>query len=72
MPEPRAKDRKAAILVRMSPEQKAVFVAEAQELGISVQVLMERKLLGKHDAENRAPGRVPKDRNQRELFRMTG
>lgn len=72
MSEPRAKDRRAAVLVRMSEETKAQLVAEAAEAGVSVQVLMERRLLGQHDAENRNPGRIPKDRRQPELFPMTG
>lgn len=72
MSEPRAKDRRAAVLVRMSVEKKALLIEEAAEAGISLQVLMERRLLGFEDAENRNPGRVPKDRNQKELFKMTG
>ncbi|WP_156393603.1 hypothetical protein [Nocardioides sp. Root140] len=72
MSEPRAKDRRAAVLVRMSEEQKALLVEEAAMEGISLQVLMERRLLGNADATNRNPGRIPKDRNQTELFKMTG
>lgn len=70
MPEPRAKDREAGVLLRMSQENKARLVEEAKEQGVSVQVLLERRLLG-IDAEDRKPGRVPKDRHP-ELFRMTG
>ena len=72
MPEPRAKDRRAAVLVRMSEEQKAALVEEATQEGISLQILMERRLLGHVDANNRPAGRKPKDRSQRELFKMTG
>lgn len=70
MPEPRAHDRKAAVLLRMSPEDKEHLLAEAADEGISLQVLLERRLLGKHN-DDRNPGRKPKDRHP-ELFRMTG
>lgn len=70
MSEPRAKDREAAVLLRMSVENKARLVAEAQDKGVSVQVLLERRVFDP-DAEVRKPGRTPKTRDP-ELFRMTG
>lgn len=67
MSEPRAHDREAAVLLRMSREDKRQLVEEARAAGLSVQVLLERRLLGKHDADNRKPGRSPRDP---ELFAM--
>jgi hypothetical protein len=66
MAEPRAKDRATGVLLRMSVEDKARLRSEAEAQGVSLQVLLERRLLGKPDADNRPPGRVP--RAQKEVL----
>ena len=57
----------------MSPEEKAQLEAEAKADGVSVSLLIYRRVFDKPDAERRV-GRKPKHaRNQAEgLFPMTG
>ena len=52
----RETDRATALLFRMSHEAKAALHREAGELGISVQALFERRMLGQVDAVDRRPG----------------
>lgn len=54
----------------MSHADKAKIKARAAELGITVQALLERIILGQEEAVTRAPGRVPKV--QKEQLPLTG
>lgn len=64
-----AQASQVGIIVRMTPEQREQLKQEAKSLGIPVQALAERRLLGIVDAGPRPLGRVPK--HQQELP-MTG
>ncbi|GAB3868570.1 hypothetical protein GCM10028801_44720 [Nocardioides maradonensis] len=64
----RSARRDAAITWRLSAEQKAALERDAKELGISMQTLLDRIVLGVHDAKDLRPGPSP----DRELFSMTG
>lgn len=57
--------RTAAHTFRMSDEDKRRLVEEAEDAGVSVQVLLEFRVFG-YDMKERRPGRVPK--TQGELF----
>ena len=61
-------DRETSVLFRLSRKQKAQLHAEAKALGIPLQALMERRLLGKHDATRRPPGRTPKAEQPEAFF----
>lgn len=62
-----------AVQAFVSPEEKAQLEADAKAAGVSVSLLMYRRIFDKPDAERRV-GRKPKHpRNQPEgLFPMTG
>lgn len=60
-------DRADAVLIRMSHARKAELKAEAASLGLTLQALAERRLLGIADAQNRKHGRVPRSRQDQEL-----
>lgn len=62
-----AEDRQASILFRMSKEEKQRLKSEADELGITVQALLERRALGKYEPQRRRGGRQPKPINDEEL-----
>lgn len=64
-----AEDRETSILFRLSHAEKAAIRHEAAELGLTVQALMERKLLGKEGVV-RHGGRRP--RPQQEMLPLTG
>jgi hypothetical protein len=66
-----ADDRVTGVLFRMSHDEKAQLKTEAKALGITVQALLERRVLGKADAQPRQPGRVPAAQKEA-LFSMTG
>ena len=65
-----AEDRQTQVLFRMSHAEKAQLRKDADALGITVQALMERRVLGKVDAVGRPPGRKP--RPQQEELPLTG
>ena len=56
--------RATALLFRMSHEAKAALHQEASDLGISVQALFERRMLGLSDAVDRRPPRRRRINNQ--------
>lgn len=58
-------DREDSVLFRLSRAQKQHLKHEAAELGISVQALMERRVLGIRDAEPHPPGRQPAMQRER-------
>lgn len=62
-------DRATSVLFRMSHADKAGLVRDSKALGISVQALMERRVLGRTDATTRQPGRTPR---REEELPMTG
>lgn len=63
-----AKDRQTSVLFRLSREEKAQLHEEAAGLGITLQALLERRLLGKLDATRRPPGRTPKSERDEPLI----
>lgn len=63
-----AEDRQTQVLLRCSHEEKAQLHKDAEDLGITLQALLERRVLGKHDAIGRAPGRKPKPEQDETLF----
>ena len=65
-----AEDRQTQVLFRMSHAEKAQLRKDADALGITVQALMERRVLGKVDAVGRPPGSKP--RPQQEELPLTG
>lgn len=65
-----AEDRQTSVLFRMSHDQKTQLRRDADALGITVQALLERRVLGNHDAVSRVPGRKP--RPQQEELPLTG
>ena len=65
-----SQDREVSVLFRMSREQRTQLRNDAAALGIPVQALLERRVLGIHDAAARVPGREP--RTQQERLPMTG
>lgn len=46
-------DRATSVLFRMSHAEKAALRRDADDLGITVQALLERRVLGKSDAVTR-------------------
>lgn len=64
-----AEDRQTQVLLRLSHAERAQLHQEARDLGITLQALLERRVLGKHvDAAERKPGRKPKSRQQEALI----
>lgn len=63
--------RTKSFLVRMTPEEHAKLLDDASAEGVTVQVLVERRLLGKKDAQVRKYGPRPRPR-QREELPLTG
>lgn len=61
MAETRAEDREVQMGFRMSVAQRARLKAEAAELGVSAQVLFERKMLHVEDAAVRSAGPIVRD-----------
>ncbi len=66
-----ARDRECSVLVRMSKESRDRLHRDAARLGITIQALAERRLLGISDAQPLPPGRTPQRRQDEELS-MTG
>lgn len=64
-------DRATAVLFRMSHADKAAIQADAADLGISVQALLERRVLGYEDAVTRHGAR-PRRRSEEDQLPMTG
>ncbi len=64
-----AEDRQTQVLFRLSHEERAQLHQEARDLGITLQALLERRILGKHvAASERKPGRKPTSRQQEALI----
>lgn len=57
--------RSAAITFRLSEENKAALLDEARGLGISLQALLDRRVLGIENARDLRPG--PTVNNDQEL-----
>lgn len=68
----RETDRRAALLFRMSHEAKAALHEEAAGLGISVQALFERRMLGLSDAVDRRPARKHRHNDNQDGLPLTG
>ena len=67
MPDP---NRECSILVKMSLENRALLHRDAARLGITLQALAERRMLGIADAQPLPNGRIP--RAQKEELPLTG
>lgn len=64
-----AEDRQTQVLFRLSHEERAQLHQEARDLGITLQALLERRVLGKHvDAAVRKPGRKTKSSQEEALI----
>lgn len=68
----READRATALLFRMSHETKAALHREAAELGISVQALFERRMLGQTDAVDRRHSRRQRPSDDQDGLPLTG
>ena len=64
--------RETAVLFAMSRADKAALKAEAEALGITMQALFERRLLGRSHATRLPPGRPPKTRRGEDQLPLTG
>lgn len=63
--------RRTSVLFRMDEADKARLVHDAQEMGITVQALLERRALGRLDAVTNRGGR-PRRLPQVEELPLTG
>lgn len=61
MAESRAEDREVQMGFRMSGAERARLKQEAAELGVSVQVVFEWRMLHKKDADVRCAGPIVRD-----------
>lgn len=66
-----AEDRQTSVLFRLSHDERTKLRADAEELGITVQALLERRVLNKYVEGRRHGGRKPKD-TQQETLPLTG
>ena len=64
--------RETAVLFYMSRSDRASLRAEAEDLSITVQALLERRIFGYADAERLPPGRTPKSKQCEEQLPLTG
>lgn len=64
--------RHPVVALRVSREEKDALQAEADSLGITVSVLIYRKLFDKPDAQRQRFGTPRGDHDEEGLFRMTG
>ncbi len=63
-------DRQSAVLFRLSFEQRDQLRADARAMGITVQALLERRVLGIEDTRSRSGARSHRD--QAERLPLTG
>lgn len=64
--------RETTVLFAMSRADKAALKAEAEALGITMQALFERRLLGRLHATRLPPGRAPRNGAGEEQLPLTG